>query len=119
MLLASCHPIAKDRVALGGEFGSPLLCPAPGYDECSAGYGQSEGEPDEKGFKRDAAAAGKYAVGRRDVLNTMQVFLFGRSIGGAVALAAAAQVEHGKIAGVVVKNTFSPMGDSTFRFSIG
>lgn len=77
------------------------------------GYGLSEGSPGEAGFKRDAAAAIEYAADRGDVLDTSQLFLFGRSIGGAVALAAAAKAEPGRLAGVVVENTFSSMGDST------
>lgn len=76
------------------------------------GYGKSEGSPGENGFKKDAAAAIAYARDRGDVIDTNQIFLFGRSIGGAVALAAAADAETGAIAGVVVENTFSSIGDS-------
>lgn len=76
------------------------------------GYGKSEGSPGENGFKKDAGAAIAYARDRGDVIDTNQIFLFGRSIGGAVALAAAAEAETGAIAGVVVENTFSSIGDS-------
>jgi abhydrolase domain-containing protein 13 len=76
------------------------------------GYGQSEGKPSEKGFKLDAAAAIDYVADRSDVLDTKQLFLFGRSIGGAVALAAAAAEakDRNRIRGVIVENTFTSIG---------
>jgi fermentation-respiration switch protein FrsA (DUF1100 family) len=74
------------------------------------GYGDSEGSPSERGLKLDSAAAVAYAGDRGDVLDVEKLFLFGRSIGGAVALAAAASAGKGVIAGVVVENTFSSIG---------
>jgi fermentation-respiration switch protein FrsA (DUF1100 family) len=71
------------------------------------GYGESEGRPSERGFRLDARSAVAYCRDRRDVLDTKRIFLFGRSIGGAVAIAAAAESDPGVIAGIVVENTFS------------
>lgn len=77
------------------------------------GYGRSEGKPSERGFKMDAAAAIDYAVDRGDVLDPAKLFLFGRSIGGAVVLAAAAtEAKAGdRVKGVIVENTFTSIGD--------
>lgn len=79
------------------------------------GYGQSEGKPNERGFKLDAAAAIDYVADRTDVLDPKKLFLFGRSIGGAVALAAAAieAADRNRIRGVVVENTFTSVGYAT------
>lgn len=49
------------------------------------GYGKSEGAPTEDGIKKDAVAALRYLERRHDI-NTSNIFLFGRSLGGAVAL---------------------------------
>jgi abhydrolase domain-containing protein 13 len=42
-----------------------------------------------------------------DVLDTKRIFLFGRSIGGAVAIATAAGPKADNLAGIVVENTFT------------
>lgn len=75
------------------------------------GYGQSGGKPSERGFKLDGRAALEYCLDRGDLLDTNRIFLFGRSIGGAVAIATAAGSLSGKVAGIVVENTFTSMGD--------
>lgn len=49
------------------------------------GYGKSEGEPTEQGVYRDAMAAYDYLVARDDV-QRKHLVLFGRSLGGAVAV---------------------------------
>ena len=49
------------------------------------GYGTSEGEPSEDGLRLDAQAALDYLHSRRDVDHT-NVFVFGRSLGGAVCM---------------------------------
>jgi len=48
------------------------------------GYGQSEGKPTEQGTYLDAEAAWRYLVQRREV-DPAEVFVFGRSLGGAIA----------------------------------
>lgn len=77
------------------------------------GYGASEGAPSERGFKLDAAAAIDYAADRGDVLDVGKLFLFGRSIGGAVTLAAAAveAAAADRVKGVIVENTFTSIND--------
>ena len=48
------------------------------------GYGYSEGTPSEEGLKLDGEATLEYALNREDV-NKNRIFVFGRSLGGAVA----------------------------------
>jgi len=67
-------------------------------------YGLSQGSPTERGLRLDAAAALAHALGRADVDPT-RVGVFGRSLGGAVALALAASRPEA-VAAVVVENTF-------------
>ena len=47
------------------------------------GYSNSEGTPSEEGLKLDAEAALEWAQSRKDI---NQIFIFGRSLGGAVAI---------------------------------
>lgn len=75
------------------------------------GYGKSDGTPSENGLIRDAAAALQYAADRGDVLNTRRIYMFGRSIGGAVALAAAKNAAEGHVRGVVIENSFTSIDD--------
>jgi fermentation-respiration switch protein FrsA (DUF1100 family) len=49
------------------------------------GYGKSTGSPSEAGLYTDALAVYDY-VRKRNDLNQEKIFLFGRSLGGAVAL---------------------------------
>ena len=49
------------------------------------GYSESEGTPNENGIKLDAVAITKFAK-QCPIIDTNRVFLFGRSLGGAVAL---------------------------------
>ena len=50
------------------------------------GYGLSEGSPSQAGLVMDAEAALDYMLHRRDVCDPDKIFLFGRSLGGAVAV---------------------------------
>lgn len=76
------------------------------------GYGSSEGSPSEAGIKLDAAAALAYARDRTDVLDVSRLYLFGRSIGGACAIAMAATPQAQAILrGVVIENTFTSIDD--------
>lgn len=72
------------------------------------GYGQSEGSPTQAGLVMDAEAALDYLLLRRDVVDPSNIFLFGRSLGGAVAMELCARRE-GKIRAVIVENTFTSM----------
>ncbi len=49
------------------------------------GYSESEGVPNEAGMKQDAKAITDFARSC-SLIDTKRVFLFGRSLGGAVAL---------------------------------
>ena len=68
------------------------------------GYGKSEGEPGEKGLYLDAQATLDYVMTRPD-LDKTKVVLFGRSLGGAVAVHLASLNPH-RVAATIVENTF-------------
>ncbi len=68
------------------------------------GYGKSEGKVTRKGTILDGHAALDYVLSRPDV-DPQRVFAFGQSIGGAVAIAVAA--ERPELRAVVVDSTFS------------
>jgi|YelNatPaOPRAMG01_1025707.scaffolds.fasta_scaffold27612_4 fermentation-respiration switch protein FrsA (DUF1100 family) len=94
------------------------------------GYGESSGTPSEQGFKLDASAAmefclnaGKHAaaddsgtstaagrVSSARLIESDLLYVFGRSIGGAVALWLGRKYGS-KLRGVIVENTFTCIGD--------
>lgn len=77
------------------------------------GYGESDVvAPSEAGLKLDAEAALRFII-KHPKIDPAKVFLFGRSLGGAVAfhLAHYAQNEHLPLAGVIVENTFTSVSD--------
>lgn len=75
------------------------------------GYGLSTGAPSERGFHSDARAAIDYLFTRHD-LDLNQIVLFGRSLGGAVAIDMAADIEYSqRIMCVIVENTFTSIPD--------
>ena len=81
------------------------------------GYGTSQGEPSEAGLKADAQGALDHLLGRTDI-DTENLFVFGRSLGGAVAIHLAHSNE-GALRGVLVENTFTcirEMGAALFPF---
>jgi len=71
------------------------------------GYGRSEGRPSEQGTYKDAEAAWRYLVDTRGEL-PQQVVLFGRSLGGAVAIDLAKRHHPGAL---VVESTFTSAVD--------
>ena len=71
------------------------------------GYGASEGKPDEQGLTNDARSAWRYLTLERKI-QQQDIILFGRSLGGAVATALAAEV---KPAGLILESTFSSARD--------
>jgi len=78
------------------------------------GYGESDSvPPTEAGLKLDAEAALRFALDHPKVVDPTRVFLFGRSLGGAVALHLAdyARRRDIPIAGVMVENTFTSISD--------
>merc|ERR1712072_249491 len=86
------------------------------------GYGRSEdAKPDERGLTQDAKAALDYLLDRKDI-DTSQLFIFGRSLGGAVAIgllsllhqedmsrrvAGEEEKYNNAIRGVILENTFT------------
>jgi fermentation-respiration switch protein FrsA (DUF1100 family) len=67
------------------------------------GYGHSSGEPSEAGLYRDAEAMWSHLVEREDTVGVPRV-IFGRSLGGAVAVELATCVQAD---GLIVESTFT------------
>lgn len=75
------------------------------------GYGLSSGKPSEEGLSMDARTAIDYLSSRKDI-NHRQIILFGRSLGGAVAIDLAARPEYSaKIWCLILENTFTSIPD--------
>ena len=79
------------------------------------GYSQSEGTPTEAGLKQDGLSIMKYA---RDHYSKIvapggDLFLLGRSLGGAVATYVATHPEtpHDLFSGVILESTFTSISD--------
>lgn len=77
------------------------------------GYGKSEGTPSEKGLELDGKAVGHFVFEDKSVekyIDREQVFLFGRSLGGAVAALVGLEDDL-PFKGVIIENTFTTLGD--------
>uniref|UniRef100_A0A7S3CTU1 Serine aminopeptidase S33 domain-containing protein n=1 Tax=Strombidium rassoulzadegani TaxID=1082188 RepID=A0A7S3CTU1_9SPIT len=74
------------------------------------GYGNSEGTPSEDGLRLDAEATFEYALSRSDIINPDRIFVFGRSLGGAVAIQLAV-TKSAHLKGIIVENTFTSIAD--------
>ena len=72
-----------------------------------AGYGQSDGTASEKSVNQSAQAAWDYLVSEKQI-PAENIIIFGRSLGGAVAVDLAAKV---KPAGLILESTFSSVRD--------
>lgn len=71
------------------------------------GYGKSEGTPSEFGLYQDAMAGIEFLLGHPS-LDKTRIVLFGRSLGGAVALYLASHIKYSrKVAATIVENTFT------------
>jgi pimeloyl-ACP methyl ester carboxylesterase len=71
------------------------------------GYGESPGDfPSEKQFYTDSQAAWDYLIQQQKV-PPQQIFLYGESLGGAIALDLA--VKHPQAAGLIVQSSFTSM----------
>ncbi|GAA5900552.1 hypothetical protein JCM5296_005280 [Sporobolomyces johnsonii] len=68
------------------------------------GYGHSEGSPDERGICLDAQSALDYILSHPKLEKT-KIWLYGQSIGGAVAIYLAAKNAQ-RVHGLVIENTF-------------
>ena len=73
------------------------------------GYGQSEGSPSQAGLELDSAAALSHLLQRTDI-DTSRIVVFGRSLGGAVAIHLAAKAQA-SLRAVMVENTFTSVED--------
>lgn len=69
------------------------------------GYGESEGHPSEAGLYQSADAAWNYLIKKTKAEN---IIIFGRSLGGAVAVDLASRVKSG---GLILESTFSSVRD--------
>ncbi|KAJ8666870.1 hypothetical protein QAD02_008532 [Eretmocerus hayati] len=75
------------------------------------GYGLSQGSPSEEGLYMDARAGIEYLYSRNDI-NTNEIIVFGRSLGGAVAIDISIREEISrKIWCLIVENTFTSIPD--------
>ena len=79
------------------------------------GFGKSEGTPSEQGLKLDAEAALAYLYRRNDI-NSHNIFLFGRSLGGSVVLHLYNQLYQMNpnryiCSGIILENTFTSIDD--------
>ena len=71
------------------------------------GYGSSTGQPSEDGLYESASAAWQYLISDKKA-KSEDVIIFGRSLGGAVAVDLAARVKAG---GLILESTFSSVSD--------
>jgi len=79
------------------------------------GYGLSEGEISEEGTRLDARAAYDYLLSRSDI-NPREIILFGRSLGAAVAIDLAVDLEHGALILEAPFTSIKEMAKKTFPF---
>ena len=71
------------------------------------GYGKSRGKPSEQGTYLDAMAAWRYLTEDKDI-KPQRIIIFGRSLGGAVAVWLAANTAS---AGLILESTFTSISD--------
>ena len=69
------------------------------------GYGKSEGSPERKGVYEDSLAALDYVLSRKDV-DKNSVFFLGQSLGGANAIAVAANAKSQSVRALVIDSSF-------------
>ncbi|CAM6024488.1 unnamed protein product [Sphagnum balticum] len=87
------------------------------------GYGASDGYPSQPGLTMDAEAALEHLLQRTDI-DPKRIFVFGRSLGGAVG-SALTKRNPGKVSGLILENTFTSVLDMAgvmlppLRFFVG
>lgn len=108
-----------------GNIGNRLPNMQKLFDKCKAniaiidyrGYGNSTGFPSETGLKRDAEAVLNWAL-KHDDISKSKLFVFGRSLGAAVAISLA-NSRQSDITGLIIENTFTDISkysnSHTFR----
>jgi len=79
------------------------------------GYGNSDGEPSERGLNLDAQACLDYLRSRADI-DSKKIFVYGSSLGGAVSVTLALHNQD-KICGVILENTFTSIDDMCLVFA--
>lgn len=72
------------------------------------GYGRSTGIPCESGLYADAQAGLDYLLSRSDIASD-RIFVFGRSIGGAVAVHLSTCQKNNLLRGVIIENSFTSL----------
>ena len=70
------------------------------------GFGRSTGTPSERGLCLDAEAALQFLLTQSELIDTNRIILYGRSLGGAVAVHLATTVPH-LVRGCILENTFA------------
>ncbi|CAG9328355.1 bem46_1 [Blepharisma stoltei] len=73
------------------------------------GYGKSTGKPSEKGLQSDAEAAVSYLFNEDLILNKKKIFIYGSSLGGAVAIFTAWKFQGLPFGGLILENTFTSL----------
>ncbi|KAJ9538666.1 hypothetical protein OSB04_031399 [Centaurea solstitialis] len=88
---------------------SRLLCFSKLFFLTINRYGASDGSPSQEGITRDAQAALDHLSQRTDI-DTSQIVVFGRSLGGAVG-AVVTKNNPDKVAALILENTFTSILD--------
>jgi uncharacterized protein len=114
-VVVHCHGNAGNVTA---HFPLVGFLTAAGFDVLTfdyAGFGKSTGRPSLEGIEENARAALAYVLGRKD-LRTDRVAIFGQSLGGAAAAAAA---PHPSVKCLVLEATFTTYRDIAWATFIG
>ena len=74
------------------------------------GYSNSEGKPSEKGLQLDSVAIMDHVFSRKDI-DTSKIYVLGSSLGGAVSIYALSRAKKYNVAGLILENTFTSMGE--------
>ncbi|KAJ6222232.1 hypothetical protein RDWZM_000777 [Blomia tropicalis] len=90
------------------------------------GYGLSKGSPSELGLYKDTYAALQFLYGRKDICSS-KIVLFGRSLGGGVAIGTIHQLvdwqknqmQYVKPAAMIIENTFTSIPDISRHLCAG
>lgn len=73
-------------------------------------YSDSTGKPTENGLMLDGEAVVNHAFKRNDI-DTDRIYIHGRSLGGAVSIYVMTQNVATRVAGVIIENSFTSLGD--------
>lgn len=93
---------------ISAQYGFVAWLPQAGYNVFTfdyRGYGESQGEPDRDGIHDDAVAALDYIRTRKGT-GTPNLVIFGQSLGGAIAIVAAAEHKQ-NIRAIIIESTFA------------